>query len=92
MTTSQCKSLYSLQNMPRKFKLEYDKWRLTINIDKTKYRYMGGLSEDTILNDRDKITTGMVHKNLGLRFNSKGTDKQEIGSRIVLCYCVPLIV
>jgi len=74
-----------LQYMTRKLIEEYSYWRLSMNVDKTKYLCIGEERTD-IESNQEKIESCrrykyLQYKYLGVLFNTQGTDEGEIKLR-----------
>lgn len=73
-----------LEYMTRKLKEEYEKWGLTMNLQKTQYLCVGAdQQENLMLEHGDEITVCNDYKYLGVIFDKSGTDDKEIRSRII---------
>lgn len=67
--------------MLRKLKEEYERWGLTINLNKTEYLVIGGKAEDLELG-AEKIRAGRSYKYLGVKITSQPDSQEEIRARI----------
>lgn len=71
-----------MEYMVKKLVEEYDKWGLTVNVEKTKYMCIGADAENLTLDDGRQISTCKEYKYLGVMYNTEGTDEQEINIRV----------
>jgi hypothetical protein len=68
----------------RKLKETYEKWGLDMNLNKTKYLYIGETIHKNLKLDKDKeINFCQEYKYLGVIFDTSGTDDKEIRSRVI---------
>jgi hypothetical protein len=67
-----------LQSLICKLKETYDKWDLYMNLNKTKYLYVGEKHSNLRLDKKSEIECCQVYKYLGVIFYTSGTDDKEI--------------
>jgi hypothetical protein len=72
-----------LEYMRRKLKETYEKWGFDMNLNKTKYLYMGGTHNNLKLDKDNEIEFCQEYKYLGVIFDTSGTDDKDIRSRVV---------
>jgi hypothetical protein len=71
--------------MTRKLKETCEKWGLDMNLNKTKYLYIGQSHSNLKLDKGSEIASCHEYKYLGVIFDTSGTDDKEISSRVIQC-------
>jgi len=69
--------------MTRKLKETYEKWGFDLNLNKTKYLYIGGTHNNLKLDKDSEIEFCQEYKYLGVIFDNSGTDDKEIRSGVI---------
>ena len=72
-----------LEYMTRKLIKTYEKWGLDMNLNKTKYLWIGGTQNNLKLDKKNEIEFRQEYKYLGVIFDTSGTDDKEIRSRVI---------
>jgi hypothetical protein len=71
-----------MEFMARKLKEEYEKWRLTINLEKTKYICIGEEKESLKFDSGEEIKSSTKCTYLGTKIDQTGDKTTEIKHRI----------
>ncbi|XP_044749678.1 uncharacterized protein LOC123310275 [Coccinella septempunctata] len=71
-----------LEYMTRKLKETYEYWGLEMNLEKTKYLCIGDEKSVLDIGGAEGIQPCEEYKYLGVRFDTSGTDDNEIRSRV----------
>jgi len=72
-----------MEYMRRKLKETYEKWGLDMNLNKTKYLFIGETNSNLKLDKNSEIESCQEYKYLGVIFDTSGTDDKEIRSRVI---------
>jgi hypothetical protein len=72
-----------MEYMARKLKETYEKWDLDMNLNKTKYLYIGQTHSNLKLDKESEIESCQEYKYLGVVFDTSGTDDKEVRSRVI---------
>jgi len=72
-----------LEYMTRKLKETYEKWGLDMNLNETKYLYIGETQNNLKLDKDYEIEFYQDYKFLRVIFDTSGTDDKEIRSRVI---------
>jgi hypothetical protein len=67
-----------MEFMARKLKEEYEKWRLTMNLEKTKYICTGEEKESLKFDSGEEIKPSMEYTYLGTKIDQLGDNTTEI--------------
>lgn len=73
-----------IEYMARKLIEQYNKWGLTVNLEKTEYMCIGGEQRDLVLNNGQKIKQCSEYKYLGMTLSQDGSLDQAIKERNIL--------